>query len=216
MKKLIKREEKRRGYGCMPKVLGSFDLEIPEVMCYLYLPIKMAGSHTYRIPPNLSWIRALLGEVEVDKDDYVYVTVKNLYEQKGSYGNRSGWHSDGFKTDDISYIWAGSSPTEFAFKRFYDISDCHTRSMEQFEEQMRGGGYCSFIPKLLLKLDQAVIHRTPLILEEGFRQFIKISVSKNKYDLKGNSHNYGFNYNWGLTPRDIARNCPSTSENDNV
>ena len=41
-----------------------------------------------------------------------------------------------------------------------------------------------------------------------FRTFFKLSFSKDKYDLKGNSHNYLFDYNWEMRERKENRNIP--------
>lgn len=61
----------------------------------------------------------------------------------------------------------------------------------------------------VLRLDPYVIHDTPLIpAPGGMRSFFKISVSTNRYDLVGNSHNYLFDYAWPMTDRAALRNQP--------
>lgn len=208
------RENERAGcYGKCPISLGFLDMVIPEVMCYLYLPVKMKGSMRYKLPANLRWVRPMLDMVECDKDDYVYVTVKNLFEHEGTHGNRAGWHSDGFMTDDVSYLWCNGQGTEFAIEPDFPIVPmCHEKSKAVFEDYMQGRRVHTAQPKHVMYMDEKVIHRTPMIEESGFRQFVKISVSKNKYDLKGNSHNYLFNYDWDMHDREEVRNCPSTAE----
>ena len=39
-------------------------------------------------------------------DSYMYLTVKRQYQSKSKLFNRPGYHSDGFLTDDINYIWS--------------------------------------------------------------------------------------------------------------
>jgi hypothetical protein len=48
----------------------------------------------------------------------------------------------------------------------------------------------------------------------GMRSFLKISLSHQKYNLVGNSHNYLFDYNWDLHDRDTLRNDPAYAGKD--
>jgi len=43
------------------------------------------------------------------------------------------------------------------------------------------------------------------------RTFVKISFSKDKYDLIGNSHNYEMDYKWDMKERKEERNIPQTA-----
>ncbi|MBZ5864318.1 hypothetical protein LAG72_24625, partial [Escherichia coli] len=47
------------------------------------------------------------------QDSFVYLSVKILHVTPDAPGNRPGWHSDGFLTNDLNYIWADRNPTEF-------------------------------------------------------------------------------------------------------
>jgi len=42
------------------------------------------------------------------------------------------------------------------------------------------------------------------------RAFVKVSFSKDKYDLIGNAVNYEIDYNWNFKPRENTRNVPQT------
>lgn len=44
------------------------------------------------------------------------------------------------------------------------------------------------------------------------RAFLKVSFSKDKYDLLGNSHNYLMDYNWEMKARKEDRNIPQSSK----
>jgi len=46
------------------------------------------------------------------------------------------------------------------------------------------------------------------------RQFIKISLSNNKYNLENNSHNYLFPYDWPMHSRELIRNDPHKAQQD--
>lgn len=206
-------------YGVEPEIVGEVDLEPSEFQYYVYLPIKMAGSYEPRIPENLKWTVPLLDEICVELDDYVYITVKHMIHQRGCPVNRPGWHSDGFGTDDVNYIWYDGHPTEFMIGDFGDVPYDDRRSLLYFGveasnmELLGLGDKRTYPLKSLLRMDQHVIHRVSEKPFTGTRCFVKISVSKNKYDLEGNSHNYLFNYDWEMKPREITRNQPSSEEN---
>lgn len=199
-------------YGAAPKVLGEFDLE-PSEFCYVqYLPIALPRGH-FAVPDNLKWVQPLLDAIEakyhIRYTDHVYLTVKHMFVSGSDCGNRPGWHSDGFGTDDLNYIWCDRSPTEFAIQPFKLSPDC-TTSMQEMEDQFVPGTEIVYPPKTLLLLDQGVIHRTPTYCEPGYRTFVKISISKHRYNLKGNAHNYLLNYDWDMVERTVERNHPTT------
>ena len=104
-------------YGAEPHDFGRIDLESDEeMMLYQYLPICI--DNTICIPERLRWIEPLLEHVQIGYGDYVYLTAKRLYATPENKGNRGGWHSDGFMTNDVNYIWYDSMPTEFAVQKF--------------------------------------------------------------------------------------------------
>lgn len=199
-------------YGREPVVVGQFNL-VPDEMCFVqYLPIGMASKEklgcAVRIPKNLHWTWPIVEQlVETFGDNYVYLTVKHLYVTPSNMGNRPGWHSDGFGTDDINYIWCDKYPTEFCIQDFNITEDCET-SLKEMEEQARVLNLKTYGENTLLRLDKYNIHRTPT-LGEGYRTFVKISISKNRYNLKGNAHNYLFDYDWKMVVRSDIRNHPS-------
>lgn len=199
-------------YGSAPKILGEFDLE-PSEFCYVqYLPIALPRS-AIAVPDNLKWVQPLLDAIDkqyqIRYTDHVYLTVKNFFVSGPDVGNRPGWHSDGFGTDDLNYIWCDRSPTEFAIQPFKLSADCSI-SMQEMEDQFIQGTEFVYPPKTLLLLDQGVIHRTPTHCEPGYRTFVKISISKHRYNLKGNAHNHLLNYDWEMVERNVERNHPTT------
>lgn len=197
-------------YGQEPHVVGHVLLD-PKEMCFVqYLPIAMTDCDRVEIPDNLSWTRPLVNMVlkeGVSDESYLYLTVKHLYVTPSNMGNRPGWHSDGFGTDDINYIWCDQYPTEFCIQDFNLSEDCGT-SLTEMEQQARAQNVKTYGENTLLRLDKYNIHRTPII-GEGYRTFVKISVSKDRYNLKGNAHNYLFDYDWEMALRSDSRNHPS-------
>jgi hypothetical protein len=197
-------------YGQESIVMGYFKL-VPEEMCFVqYLPIAFPTEQFsgVRIPQNLKWCEPLVNMcMQQTFDKYIYLTVKHLYVTPSNMGNRPGWHSDGFGTDDINYIWCDNYPTEFCIQDFNLSEDCDA-SLKEMEQQAKVENVKTYGENTLLRLDKYNIHRTPVI-GEGYRTFVKISVSKDRYNLKGNAHNCLFDYDWEMVLRSDSRNHPS-------
>lgn len=191
-----------------PHIVGKFQLNCSELLFVQYMPIKLAnGDQKFEIPQNLQFCQELINKIEHDTDDYVYLTVKNLFVTPDNMGNRPGWHIDGFGTNDVNYIWSDSAPTEFCIQEF-SLSQDHELSMDQMSQQASERNIRTYGTHNLIKLDSTMVHRVPVHTISGFRVFIKISVSKDKYNLKGNAHNYLLDYNWHMYDRSVERNHP--------
>lgn len=223
-------------YGAAPKDLGELRLDTSEMMFWLYLPIKMPGTFLPVLPANLQQYQQIvdrcMDDVIMDNainprgdrwtQSYVYLSVKVLHVTPDAPGNRPGWHSDGFLTGDLNYIWADRNPTEFfEASPLFRVTADHSKSLEEFD------GYAShpfndgmfadqtYHAKVnhLYRLDQTVIHRVSLNVDSGKRAFVKVSVSDKPYVQLGNSINH-------LLPehprpslaRQAERNCPQGSK----
>lgn len=195
-------------YGGYPKTVGKVVLE-PSEYCYVqYLPLAFPHSE-YRIPENMKWVLPILDKIDMFPiaDKYIYLTAKHFYINEGANPNRPGWHTDGFGTDDINFIWYDAHPTEFCVQDFW-LSDDDNDSLVEMEEQYDPKNVTTYPVNTLLRLDEKIVHRVNESPFEGMRTFVKISVSRDQYNLKGNSHNYLFDYNWEMVDRDINRNNP--------
>lgn len=180
-----------------------------EMLLYQCLPIKLKDKLAVYLPPRLDWVAPLLELIPFPKDKYVYLTAKHMYVTPENRGNRAGWHSDGFMTDDVNYIWADCMPTEFAVQDFDIDEDC-VSSLRQFEEQVKPECIVTYPPNTLIKLTPENIHRVSTANESGFRTFVKVSISDHKYNLLGNSRNYLMDYDWEMVPRKETRNHQSS------
>lgn len=213
-------------YGAAPKDLGELKLDTSEMMFWLYLPIKMPGKLAETLPEQLMQYMEVIDRVYMDviktygrqrwKDSYVYLSVKVLHVTPDAPGNRPGWHSDGFLTNDLNYIWADRNPTEFFIADDVKLSvpEDHKESMATFEfwadsvQHTRDRLEHAKVNHLY-RLDQTVIHRVSLNVDSGKRAFVKVSVSDKPYVQLGNSINH-------LLPehprpslaRQAERNCP--------
>jgi hypothetical protein len=206
-------------YGDLPKALGSFRVECGEMMFYQYLPIKMPNETQPIYEPRLKCFDKLIGaiccdfigEFGMDKyfNSYIYLTAKHLYQMPNCSFNRTGWHSDGFLTDDINYIWCDKFPTIFN-KTLFDLTLHDVISMGEMEEQALPINDVSYPENKLLRLNQFNIHKVAPITNSGMRTFLKVSFSGDKYDLVGNSHNYLIDYKWDMKQRKDERNIPQS------
>lgn len=123
-----------------------------------------------------------------------------------------GYHSDGFMTDDINYIWSNKCPTVFN-KSQYALTLHHEFSLSEMEEQSLKENEVTYSNNQLLRLNEFNIHKVGDVLQPTIRAFLKISFSADKYDLIGNSHNYNLKYEWEMKQRQIQRNVPQTVSN---
>lgn len=209
-------------YGKIPKYLGQYYLESKELMAYLYLPVKLNDSTDITIEDRLLFLNEIIGLIAcdfvgdygIDKfvSSYMYLTYKRLYQQKGSYLNRPGFHSDGFLTDDINYVWSDLNPTIFNFSPFTLTMDDEKSLIEMDNQAIERCNY-HYDNNSLLRMDQYVIHKANDNDFEGYRSFLKVSFSNDKYDLEGNSRNYLLDYDWKLRQRNESRNIPQKLKN---
>jgi hypothetical protein len=218
-------------YGQAPKVLGNLEINgWDEYMHYMYLPVKMAGDWEWdvRLPPRLGFATdAVFTSMEdfaedIDtreralRDYYVYLTVRRGWASPGNSLNRPGWHADGFGGEDLNYVWTDRFPTLFALQDFENVETDHVTSLDQFTAQIDDDKIVTYADKTLLRLDPYVVHHVPMEIPApgGHRSFLKVSISKDKYDLKGNAHNYLFDYEWNMHDRSIIRNDPARHGSD--
>lgn len=200
-------------YGNKPEDMGLVDLNPTEMMFWLYCPIK-APQTSYIIPPNLRSYYSLLNKIKEDvSNKYVYLTAKTLYVENTYSGNRPGWHSDGFGTDDVNYIWYDNNPTEFTDGKLkYNLPEDCKDAMNQMEINANNSNIVTYPNKHLLRLDQSVIHRAPNYVKAGIRTFVKISISNDKYNLIGNSINHKLPIKMNMVKRNTDRNHPTCKD----
>ena len=201
-------------YGYPPIDLGRVDLAPVEMMFWLYCPVKLSGSTEIVVPANLMQFLPLLERVKDDcrnrwRESYVYLTAKTLWVSPENPGNRPGWHSDGFMTDDINYVWSDRDGTLFwEPEKSRIFTQDHTASLSEMNAAALVGPIKQYPDKHLLRLDETVIHRVADFGAPAMRSFVKISVSRHRYNLVGNSINHLLSINWDLSPRTVERNHP--------
>ena len=191
-------------------------------MSWLYCPVKLRGAEDCVVPSNLKQFSPILRAVYMDAwndgkwatrwlDKYIYLTVKTRFVTPENPGNRPGWHCDGYGSDDLNYIWSSRNPTLFWELpcRIY-LPEDHERSMqlmcglaEEYPHLIR-----TYPDKTLLRLDETVIHNVAPCPTPGWRTFVKVSVSSQRYLLEGNSINHELAPDWTYVAREENRNDP--------
>lgn len=205
-----------RLYGKPPINLGLVDLSPTEMMFWHDCPIKLNGSDRVVLPPNLEQFLPIVQACRLYCDpakwleSYVYICAKTLWVTQDKPGNRPGWHSDGFMTDDLNYVWSDRNGTLFwTPDELVSFTQDHTTSLMEMEAACEEGPHTTYPNKNLLLLDQSVMHRVADILTPGMRCFVKVSVSRYKYNRVGNSINHGLHTGWDYVPRSETRNAPA-------
>lgn len=195
-------------YGRPPEIMGRVDLT-PSEMCFVqYMPIKIDGSDI-RVPDRLKWAMPLVVMCgNISRFQFAYLTAKYLWVNNANMGNRKGWHSDGFMSDDVNIIWSDCCPTEFCVQSF-NLSRDHELSLQEMAKQAHPDSVIRYKDRLAIRVDQYVIHRVSEQQYEGMRAFVKISLSDHRYNLQGNAKNELFDYDWEMHRRGELRNHPT-------
>lgn len=208
-------------YGKLPVYIDKFDFDLKEVMYYLYMPVRMRSSDVM-LPPNVECCREMILRADIYARrharhyKYAYLSARKGWATNDNPLNRPGWHCDGFGTDDLNFVWWTGPSTRFAHQPFTGIVSDHSRSLTQFDEQIKPDCIVTYPEKTLFALDPSVVHATPIIEAPQMRQYIKVSFSDERYNLENNSHNYLFDYDWPMHSREALRNDPHRNSLDKV
>jgi hypothetical protein len=204
-------------YGKRPADLGLIDVSPKEMMFWLYCPIKLPGQIQPNFPPNLlqfaDIVQGVFNSIDLGRwvTAYAYLTAKTLWVTADNPGNRPGWHSDGFMTDDLNFIWSDCNGTLFwePEERVAFVQDHHASLAEMEAIAEPDVEHQVVYPdKHLLLLDQGVIHRVADVKMPGMRTFVKLSISRHKYNLVGNSINHSLPLPADYVERLAERNHP--------
>ena len=183
-------------------VVSNYDVSDLEFCNIVYMCIKQAGHSEYQIPDNLiSLVEKVISDVyslspnlyDDDWTKYCYLTIKKMYIQPNSLGNREGWHIDGFKSDQENFIWSDcdATPTEVSLGNF-DLTDDHCVSLTEMMVQSYDNFNLQLESNRLYMMDRECVHR-PTVNNTNkvvLRTFIKITYSKELFNCLGNAWNY--------------------------
>lgn len=189
------------------------------------MPIKFPGNKEYRIPGVLKEYQTIIEKIAnveqknnpIIEQCYAYLTIDKKILTPGITTRKGGIHVDGFQGDrinpklpaDHSYIIYDNHPTIFYNQPFYVgenwKTSCHDY-FKGFEKQKKHYNQITYHPYQILLISAYCLHEAPLVLEEYFRTFFRLSYTVRKFDRLGNAHNPLFDYHWEMK----ARNTPSS------
>lgn len=183
-------------------VCAKYDTSRLEFCNIVYMCIKDIGSSEYKVPDNIqSLVSNVIADVyklspslyDNDWTKYCYLTIKKMYVQPNSYGNREGFHIDGFLSDQDNFIWSDceATPTEVALGSFI-LSECHEKSLEEMSLQSFNMFKHTLSTNVLYDMNQSCVHRptTNRTDKAVLRTFIKITYSNELFNCYGNAWNY--------------------------
>ena len=193
----------------------NIDTDNLEYSNFVYMCIKNINQSEYYIPDNIKpLIEQMINNIHklsphmYDNDHryYCYLTLKKMYVQPNTFGNREGWHIDGFLGgDQVNFIWSDSLPTEVAIGKF-NISEDHHKSLSEIKEQVQV--VTNLESNTLYMLDQTCVHRPAINSTDKtlLRTFVKITFTTELFNGFGNAWNYKLPHIKPSKYRDIERN----------
>lgn len=201
-------------FGCVRNI-DTTDLEYCNIvnMC-----IKDINSDVYEIPDNLhKYVAPLINDAYLltpslllgSKKNYAYLTIKKMYVQPNTCGNREGWHIDGFMSDQINYIWSDCDavPTEVSIGDF-TLTLAHEKSIDEMYEQGWGNFITQLKSNVLYEMTQNIVHRPSKNNTNNavLRTFIKLTFTKELFNGYGNAWNYKLPHIKPSKERNVCRN----------
>ena len=192
----------------LPVDLGPFNLDFVEnIPRVLRLTIKPVGSLILHIPeelnPAVSFIKQVVEyEMMVNpnlEDCEVHVTTDYGFVPANGTQRFPGWHVDGlqggkFKNKLVaehSYIAATNNPTEFCVQPFFikHYDEDVTNFFKTFDQQAKNVNIYRCLPNHLYLMDAYMVHRTPTIIQDTHRGFIRITVANAPLPIEHNTLN---------------------------
>lgn len=205
--------------SCIPKgVIANYDTSRLEFCNIVYMCIKDIDSSEYQVPDNIySLVSSVISDIyklspSLYNDDwtkYCYLTIKKMYIQPNSYGNREGFHIDGFLSDQQNFIWSDceATPTEVALGNFM-LSDDHEKSLDEMTLQASNMIKQTLSTNVLYDMNQSCVHKPSNNRADKavLRTFIKVTYSKDLFNCYGNAWNYKLPHIKPSTQRSDIRN----------
>jgi hypothetical protein len=171
-----------------PEEVGLVVLDPQLPRQYILRMMVMRDGDPMQVPSELSWLSPMITMAEKNqasigvRQPFCYITVRHgevTSEQDDE------WHTDGFSTrithlPEQNYIYANTSPTEWARQGFYIPSDFNplVHNLHRYlaarvqEENIR-----TAVPRMVYAIDPYVLHRRPPVTAGITRTFVRISFT---------------------------------------
>jgi len=194
----------------MKTIAQDINLQAHE-MCFIqYMPIGVPGSDRDRprLPSSLTWVKPMMDVLVpfMDIETYIYLTVRHFWVGGGNPGTRPGWHIDGYLSEDQNYIWCDRNPTEVSLTSIEDFGDEAT-ALDAMTQVANNNPVTEIQLKSVIDIGRT-LHRANPVISEGMRTFVKVTTSRHRYNLIGNSTNPILAHDWRMYPRGANRNHP--------
>lgn len=192
----------------LPIDLGAFNIDfIKHVPRVLRLTVKPVGEMTAYIPAELKQAEDFIMQVlEYEQtvnpnliNCEVHVTTDYSPVKKDETHRFPGWHVDGLQGGKFkqkllaehSYIIATNEPTEFCIQPFFikHYDEDTTNFFKTFDQQARDVNIYRGLSNHLYLMDAYMVHRTPKILSDTHRGFIRITVANAPLPIEYNTLN---------------------------
>lgn len=114
---------------------------------------------------------------------------------------------------DHSYILYNNNPTIFYNQGFQVLKNwdksCHN-FFSGFEKQIQKNSSIQYSPYHVLLMNAYCLHEAPIVKEDTYRTFFRLSYTLREFDRLGNAHNSMFNDKWNMVSRNTQENliCP--------
>lgn len=192
----------------LPIDLGAFDINfVKTTPRVLRLTIKPVGDlHAY-IPDELQEITPFITQVleyerminEKFEDCEIHITTDYGFVQAQETQRFPGWHVDGLQGGKFkekllaehSYVISTNNPTEFCIQPFFikHYDEDITNFFKAFDQQAKDVNIYKGLQSHLYLMDAYMVHRTPTILEDTHRGFVRITVANAPLPIEHNTLN---------------------------
>lgn len=186
-------------YPRPPIDMGNVEDKLGEEVCksipnVLRMPLKFPNTN-YRIPkvmePMLDFI-TLIAEYEsyinkAHSDCFCHITFDNSYVEMGQHHRFPGFHGDGIQGTKLtpkvnvehSYILTSSPPTEFCLQPFFlkHLDESKHNFFLEFDKQAKDVNIYNSLPWHLYLIDPYMVHRTPKIMQNTNRIFVRVTYA---------------------------------------
>lgn len=205
--------------GNDPTDLGTLTIEGWDEFCFVQdMPVKLAGEPAVRVPHALSFASTFVAMVHAYLFEkygdgwvnlrYLYLCAKHTIVDRGHTQTRPGWHTDGYGSDDLSFLWCDAVPTMF-LKQAMRLPEDDELAMERMNALADTDNLERGLINRVYGMDDTVIHAPSQAHYVQPRRFLKLSVSRYPYNLAGNARNPLLPTPWEPTrERGTGRNCP--------
>ena len=195
-------------YPCPPADIGRVEIDTSglEDVRVLRCPIKRAGSDTVMLPRELRPLTPLVRHVcELEahvnpsfRDFWCHITFERTRVNAGSTQRVGGWHVDGFQGVRVprhraehSYLWADRQAVECCVQPFFvsHLDPARHNLFDELSRQAHEENAYAGLENHLYLIDPYVVHRTPVMQEDGWRSFVRITVAETELEDPTNTRN---------------------------